>query len=100
MRGHRGLAVGRDPRRTEAAILLRPETQRALSGLLEDKAVLDDMALAPTPCRAVLVVDARAERVDRCQIVAMRRFDAEQYLTAVRVKSVPDIAETLSRLGG
>src|ERR1041384_1921173 len=98
MRGHRGLAVRRDHRRRQPPILPRMQPQRALALFLEDKAVLDDPALAPRPGGGVLVVDARANRVDRAQIVAMRGLDPKQNLAAVRVEAEPDIAEAAGRL--
>src|SRR6476646_11987703 len=98
MRRHRGLAVSRDPSRGEPAILARMQPQRALALFVEDKAVLDDPALAPGPGGGVLVVDARADRVHRAQIVAMRGLDPEQDLAAVRIKPVQDIAEAAARL--
>src|SRR5438105_12957956 len=93
MRAHRGLAVGGDPGRGQTAILARVQTQRALALFLEDEAVFDDAALAPRPGCRVLVVDARADRVDRGQIVALHGLDPEQDLAAVRIKPVPGIAE-------
>src|SRR4029453_14493343 len=98
MCAHRGLAVGGDPGRGQAAILARVQTQRALAFFLEHEAVLDDAALAPSPCRRVLVVDARADRIDRGQIAALHGLDPEQDLTAVRVKAVPGVAEATGRL--
>src|SRR3981081_3062849 len=98
MRRHRGLAVSRDPSRGESAILARMQPQRALALFLEDKAVLDDSALASGPGSGVLVIDTRADRIDRAQIVAMRGLDPEQDLAAVRIKAVPDIAEAAGRL--
>src|ERR1044071_4964262 len=77
---------------------MQPQPAPAL--FLEDKAVLDDAALAPRPGGGVLVVDARADRVDGAQIVAMRGLDPEQNLAAVRVEAVPDIAEAAGRLAG
>src|SRR5437763_12548459 len=93
MGGHRGLAVGGDPGRGEPAILPRVQAQRALALFLEDEAVLDDAALAPRPGRRVLIVDARADRIDRGQIIALRGLDSEQDLAAVRVEAVPGVAE-------
>src|SRR5205814_6647036 len=98
MRRHRGLAVSRDPSRGESAILARMQPQRALALFLEDKAVLDDSALASGPGSGVLVIDTRADREDRAQIVAMRGLDPEEDLAAVRIKAVPDIAEAAGRL--
>src|SRR5437764_12141096 len=98
MRRHRGLAISRDPSRGQSAILARMQPQRALALFLEDKAVLNDPALAPGPGGGVLVVDARADRVHRAQIVAMRGLDPEEDLAAVRIKAVPDIAEAAGRL--
>ena len=46
----------------------------------------------------MLVVDARADRIDRGQIVAPHGFDAEQHLAAVRVEAVPGIAEAAGHL--
>src|SRR5260370_4676780 len=100
MRSHRGLAVGRDPGGAEAAILARAKAQRALAGLLEDKAVVDDTAFAPAPGRRVLVVDARPDGIDGGEVVAMRRFDAEDHLTAVWVEAVPQVAKPRRRLAG
>src|SRR5204863_4540407 len=99
MRRHRGLAVGGAPACGEPAIRTRAKAQRALALLLEDKAVVDDMALAPRPDGRKRVVDARPDRVDRGEIVAMHRFDAEQDLAAVWIKPVPDIAKPARRLG-
>ena len=62
--------------------------------------VVDDAALAPAPGRRFVVVDARADRIDRGQVVALRRLDAEQHLAAVRVEAVPDVAEPVRRLAG
>src|SRR5207302_1629050 len=93
MRGHRGLAVGRDPGRREAAILARMQPQGALALFLEDKGLVDDPALAPRPGGGMLVVDARPDRIDRGQIVAAHGFDPEQNLAAVRVEAVPSVAE-------
>src|SRR5258708_2551832 len=98
MCAHRGLAVGGDPRRRQAAILARMQPQRALALFLEDEAVLDDAALAPRPCRRMLVVDTRADRIDRGQIIAMHRLNPKQDLAAVRIKPVPGIAEPARRL--
>src|SRR5260370_42640135 len=100
MCGHRGLAVGRDPGGAETAILARAKAQRALAGLLEDKAVVDDAAFAPAPGGRVLVVDARPDGVDRGEVVAMRRFDAEDHLAAIGVEAVPEVAKPGRRLGG
>src|SRR5947199_6877591 len=98
MRGHRGLAVGREPGDAEPAILTRPQPDRALARLLEHEGLVFDMALAPGPGRGMLVVDAWADRVDGGQIVAARRFDAEQDFPAVGVKPVPGIPEAVRRL--
>src|SRR5258706_623216 len=98
VRADRGRAVGGDPSRREAAILARVQPQRALALFFENEAVLDDAALASRPCRRVLVVDARADRIDRGQIVAMHRFYPEQDLAAVRIKPLPGIAEPARRL--
>src|SRR5437660_11608732 len=100
MRGHRGFAVGRNPGNPEAAILARAQPDRALARLLEDKGVVVALALAAGPGGRMLGVDAGPDRVDRAQIVAMHRFDAEQDLPTVRVEAVPRIFETLRRLGG
>src|ERR1051325_11901287 len=74
------------------------QPQCALALFLEDKTILNDPALAPRPGGGVLVVDARANRVDRAQIVAMRGLHPKQNLAAVRVEAVPDIAEAAGRL--
>src|SRR5580704_15359127 len=103
MRGHRGLAVGRDPGRREATILAWMQPQGALALLLEDKAVVDDPALASRPGRGMLVVDARPDRIDRGQVVAAHGFDPEQDLAAVRVEAVPGVAKAarhLAAVGG
>src|SRR5947208_5857442 len=99
MRRHRGLAVGGAPACAEAAIRTRAKAQRALALLIEDKAVVDDMALAPRPDGRKRVVDARPDRVDRGEVVATHRFDTKQDLAAVRIKPVPDIAKRARRLG-
>src|SRR5207302_9062319 len=99
MRRHRGLAVGGAPACAEAAIRTRAKAQRAFALLLEDKAVVDDMALAPRPDGRKRVVDARTDGVDRGEVVAMHRFDPEQDLAAVRIEPIPDIAEPARRLG-
>src|SRR6266852_2542177 len=93
MRGHRGLAVGRDPGGAEAAILAWAKAQRALAGLLEDKAVVDDTALASAPGRRELVVDARPDGVDRGEVVATHRLDPEDHLAAIGVEAVPEVAK-------
>src|SRR5690349_5126773 len=98
MRCHRGLAVSRTPVDAEAAIRARAKAQRALALLLEHKAVIDDMTLAPRPGGRKRVVDARSDGVDRGEVVAMHRFDPEQDLAAVRIKPVPDIAKPVRRL--
>src|SRR5689334_13573073 len=98
MRAHRGLAIRRDPGRGQAAILARMQTQRALALFLEDEAVFDDAALTPRPSRRVLVVDARADRIDRRQVVTLDGLDPEQDLAAVRIKPVPGVAEPAGSL--
>src|SRR3954447_20480061 len=98
MRGHRGLAVDRDPGDPEPAILPRPQPDRALARLLEHEGLVLDMTLAPGPGRGMLVVDAGADRVDRRQVVAARRFDAEQDFPAVRIKAVPGVPKAVRRL--
>src|SRR5258707_2557432 len=100
MRGHRSLAVGRDPGRGKPAILTRTEADRALAGLLEHKGIVVDMTLASRPGGRVLLIDARPDRVDRGQVVAMHRFDPKQDLAAVRIKPVPGIPKALRRLAG
>src|SRR5258708_39891647 len=99
MRTHRRLAVGRGPAGAEPAIRARTKAQRAFALLLEDEAVVDEMALAPRPDRRKLIVDARPDRIDRCQVVAMHRFDPEENLAAIRVEPVPDIAKPARRRG-
>src|SRR5947207_14029245 len=98
MRRHRGLAVSRDPSRGESAILARMQPQRALALFLEDKAVLDDPALASGPGSGVLVIDTRADCIDRAQMVALRGLYPEQDLAAVGVETVPDVAEAVGPL--
>src|SRR5204863_7931157 len=93
MRRHRGLAVSRDPSRGESAILARMQPQRALGLFLEDKAVLDDSALASGPGSGVLVIDTRADRIERGQSLARRGLDPEQALSAFRTLSAPDSQE-------
>src|SRR5580700_1766313 len=100
MRRHRGLAVGRDPGHGEAAILTRSQSDGALARLLEDEGVIIDMALAEGPGCRVLVIDARPDRVDGGQVIAMHGLDAEQHFSAVRIKAVPGVAKTLRRLTG
>src|SRR5207302_8544069 len=63
MRRHRGLAVSRDPSRGESAILARMQPQRALALFLEDKAVLDDPALASGPGGGWLFIETRPHRL-------------------------------------
>src|SRR5262252_6513205 len=94
MRRHRSPAISRDPGRGQTAVLAWVQPQRALALFLKDEAVLNDAALAPRPGCRVFVVDARADRVDRAQIVAAHGFDPEQHFAAVRVEAVPDVAET------
>src|SRR5437764_12287173 len=98
MRGHRGLAVGREPGRAEPAILPRAQPNRALARLLEHEGVFVDLALAAGPGGGMLVVDARTDRVDRGQVVAARRFDPEQDFPPVRVKAIPGVADAVRRL--
>src|SRR5205807_10553189 len=83
----------------ETAVLARPEPQRALTRLLEDEAVVDDPALPAAPGGRIFVVDAGPEAVDRSQIVAVRRLDAEQDLAAVGIEPVPHVAEVVRPLG-
>src|SRR5947209_1225229 len=89
---HRGLAVGRGPRRAQPAIGPRLEAQCALALLVKDELVVDEMALAAAPFGRFVLVDTRPYRIDRIQILSANIVHGEKDLTTVRVEAVPSFA--------
>src|SRR5262245_30012211 len=92
---HRGLAVRRDPGGTQSAVGTRVKAQGALAVFFEDKIVIDEAPLAPSPFSGLVLVDAGTDGVDRRELAPALLLYGNKNLPTIRVKPVPRVAHDL-----